>query len=62
MCSQRVQRFDILLRETFSNSITFTVINKYAKGVVAQISTVFVPGYHIAFRNVFRNGTFKTFI
>ena len=32
MCSQTVRRFCILLRETFSNSIAFTLINKYAKG------------------------------
>ena len=37
MCSQTVRRFSILLRETFSNSITFIVINRYANGAVAQI-------------------------
>ena len=33
------------LREIFSNSIAFTVINKYGKGGVVQISTVFGPPY-----------------
>ena len=58
MCSQTVRRFCILLRDTFSNSITFTVINKYAEGAVAQISTVFGLVYHVAFGRIFRSGTF----
>ena len=37
MCKLKVLRFCISLRETFSNSIAFTVINKYGKGVVVQI-------------------------
>ena len=32
MSSQTVPRFFILLRETFSDLIAFTLINKYAKG------------------------------
>ena len=49
MCSQTVRRFCVLLRETFSNSIAFALINKYAKGAVVQISAVFGPVYHDAF-------------
>ena len=58
MCSQTVWRFCILLRKTFSDSIAFTVINKYAKGAAVEISTVFDLIYHAAFPRVFRNGTF----
>ena len=50
--------FCILLRETFPHSIAFPLINKYAKGAVVQIWTVFVPIYHVAFPMVFRNETF----
>ena len=62
MCSETVRRFCILLKETFSNSIALTLINKYAKSAVVQISTVFGPGYHVALRGVLRNETFLTFI
>ena len=31
------------VRVTFSNAITFTVINEYGKGAVVQIETVFWP-------------------
>ena len=48
----------MLLRETFSISIALTLINKYAKGAVVQISTVFDIVYHAAFLRVFRNETF----
>ena len=33
--------------------IMFTVINKYGKGAVVQIATVFRPVYHVAFGRVF---------
>ena len=36
------------LRETLSNSITFTLINEYGKGAVVEIETVFWPVYHVA--------------
>ena len=58
MSSQTVQRFCILLRETYSNSINFTVMNEYVKGDVVQISTVFGLVYDLALGRVFRNGTF----
>ena len=58
MSSQTVHRFCILLRETYSNSINFTVMNEYVKGDVVQISTVFGLVYDLAFGRVFRNGTF----
>ena len=40
MCSQTVGRCCILLRETFSDSVTFTVINKYGKWCHSDFSTV----------------------
>ena len=43
MCSQTVLRFCISPREIFSNSIAFTLINRYAKAAVIQISSVFGP-------------------
>ena len=43
MSYQTVFRFCISLKETFPNAITFTVINKYDKGAVVQIGTVFRP-------------------
>ena len=39
----------ILLGHTFSNSIAFTLINKYAKAPVFQIWTVFETVCHVAF-------------
>ena len=36
-------RLYILLRDIFSNSIAFTVINKYGKGGAVGISTIFAP-------------------
>ena len=62
MCQQTVLRFCISLRETFSNSIAFTVINKYGKGAGFQISIVFGPVYHVARPRIFSNRTFYTFI
>ena len=50
------------LRENFSNSIQFTVINKCGKGAVVQITTVFRPIYYVACRKVPWNGTLKTII
>ena len=43
--SKTVLRLYISLRESFSNSISFTLINKYDKDAVAQISTVFGKVY-----------------
>ena len=36
------------LRETFSKSITSTVINEYGKGSVVEIEAVFWPAYDFA--------------
>ena len=44
---QTVLRFCISLRETLSTSIALTGINKYAKGAVLEVSTVFRPDYHV---------------
>ena len=48
----------MLLRETLSNSITFTVVNEYGKGAVLDIETVFWPVYQVACQGVLCNGTF----
>ena len=40
------------MRETFSNSITWEVIDEYDKGPVMQISTVFGHVYHVACQKV----------
>ena len=36
------------LTQTLSNSIMFNMINKYGKGAVVYIETVFRPVYHVA--------------
>ena len=58
ICSETVRRFCVLLTETFSNPIAFTLINKYTTGAVVKTSTVFRPVYHAPFRMVFRNASF----
>ena len=45
MCLKTVLLFCILLKETFSNSITFRVINKYGKRAVAKIATFRVRNF-----------------
>ena len=40
MCEQAVPRFDMSIRETFSNLINLAVVNKSEKAAVMQISTV----------------------
>ena len=45
---KRDLRFCIPLKVTFSSSITFTNINKYGKGAVAQTATAFVSVEHVA--------------
>ena len=49
-----------ITKRDFFQLIAFTFINKYAKGALAQISTVFGPVYHVAFRRVFRNDGLET--
>ena len=41
-----------ITKKVFSNSLAFTVINKYGKGGVVDVSTVFGPNYHLACRRV----------
>ena len=41
VCLQTVLRFCVALKETFFNSITFTVIKKYGKAALVQIATMF---------------------
>ena len=59
MYQQTVLRFCMSPRETFSNSITFTVINKSGKGAVLEIETVFRPNYHVACRGSSETRRFK---
>ena len=47
------------LRVTFSNSITFTEINEYGKGVAVETESVFQQVYHDACQWVISNETFK---
>ena len=49
------------LTDTLSNSITFTLINEYGKGVVVEIESVFRPVYHVACQRVLWNSTVLTF-
>ena len=46
------------IKETFSNSISFEVINEYDKGAVIQISQVLGNFYHAAFRRILWIDTF----
>ena len=48
ICQQTFLRICISLREAFSGSTAFTVSNKYGKGGVVQISTLFGHPYHVA--------------
>ena len=50
MCEQGLPRIDVSIRETFSNSISLTLINKYDKGAMMQISKVLGHVYHAACR------------
>ena len=59
MSSQRVLTFWISLRETFFNSIACAVINKYSKGGVAQVSTVFGPPYDVLVEGSSETALFK---
>ena len=44
---RRVLKFCILVRETFSTLIVWTVINEYGKGAAVYISTVSQPASHV---------------
>ena len=46
----------------FSNSIALAVINKFDKGAVVEISTMFGSTYHVACQWVFSSVNFYTFI
>ena len=41
-----------IIRETFWTGIAFAGINKYGKGAVVQLWTVFWPVYHVTYRRV----------
>ena len=46
------------LKVTFSNSITFTLINEYDEGSAVGTESVFLAVFHVACRDVLSNGTF----
>ena len=48
MCQQKLIRLCVLLKQTFSDSITFQMISKYGNSAVFQIATLFEPVYHVA--------------
>ena len=52
MYQKTVLGFCISLKETFSNAIIFTVINKHGKGVLVQVATVFRPICYVVCRRV----------
>ena len=52
MREQTLLRPCISVREIFPNPIPFTVINTFAKGGSAKISTVLVPVHYAAPRSV----------
>ena len=45
-------------KSDFSNSIAFKVITQDDKNALIKIESVFRPVYHVAFREVFSNGSF----
>ena len=56
-----LRNFDVS-KSDFCNSITFTVITQDDRSALIQTEPVFRPVYHVAFREVLSNGSFKTFI
>ena len=58
MVWETVLLFSISLRGTFSTWIGFTGINKYVKGAVVQLCTVYRPDYDATCGGVLWNGTF----
>ena len=59
MCSENDRRFWILLRAAFSNSLAFTLIYKYAKDAVVQISTELRPVTMLLFEGSSKTGVFR---
>ena len=50
------------VRQTPSNSSTFTMINEYGQGAVGETESVFPLVYHVARRGILSNGSSETFI
>ena len=46
------------VRQTPSNSSTFTMINEYGQGAVGETESVFPLVYHVAHRGILSNGSF----
>ena len=59
MCEQTVLKFYISLRDTFHNSVFLTVISKYDKGAVMQISTMLQTVYYVFVKGSSETGVFK---
>ena len=51
-------RFDMSIREIFSDPIDLAVINQYAKRPLMLILTVLWHVYYVAYRRVLQNRTF----
>ena len=51
-----------ITKEPFSNATTCTVINKYNKGAVIQIATLFRPIFLVVCLRILWNTAFQTFI
>ena len=47
------------LTETFSNAITFKVINECCKGAVIETESVFRPVYHVPYSGFSEGGLFR---
>ena len=47
MCQETVLGFCVLVKETFSIATTFKLFNKYSRGAVLQIGTLFWPICHV---------------
>ena len=60
-CYQTVQRFQIWLKEKFSNSISPLIRQNYDKSPAVQISTVSGTREHIDSRRVLLNRSFRAF-
>ena len=54
-----ILRLSISLKAIFCKWIDFTVSNKYGKGGVVQISTVFGPPYHVTLRRACETTLFR---
>ena len=62
MCQQAALGFFVSLKETSCNATTLPVINRYWKGAVIQIATLFRSISHVVFLRVLWKVAFWTFM